>query len=179
MVHQAPAVDGTARASAPATTTPTAVPVLTRDWAVAAAWGGVTASTRRTRAGEARPAPVPPTKTRATNQPADAVVATPIQPSAAVVPATRTAARGRRSETRAATAAASEYETNWAAAAQPTTGASAGRSATSRGAKRPTPNRAMPYVEAMSRVPASATATLLAGDRCSTRVSVTITTVLS
>ena len=55
MVHQAPAVDGTARARAPATTTPTAVPVLTSDWAVAAAWGGVTASTRRTRAGEARP----------------------------------------------------------------------------------------------------------------------------
>ena len=95
-----------------------------------------------------------------------------------MVPATRTAARGRRSETRAATAAASEYDTNWAAAAHPTTGASSGRSATRRGAKRPTPNRAMPYVDAISRVPASATATLLAGERCSARVSVTITTVL-
>ena len=85
---------------------------------------------------------------------------------------------GRRSETRAATVAASEYDANCAAAAQPTTGARAGRSVTRRGAKRPTPKRAMPYVEAMSRVPASATAMLLAGERGSVCAAATITTVL-
>src|SRR3712207_2213842 len=76
-------------ARTPAPTTPTEVPAFTMACAVPVIRSGTTASSRSTNAGDARPAPAPPTKALMTNQPADVLTASPKHPAPAAAPAAR------------------------------------------------------------------------------------------
>ena len=156
MRHHAGPTTGRAHTSRPETITPTAVPALTTDCAVEERPGATTTSMIGTSAGEAKPPPMPPMKTAMMNSAGSVATATLRQPMVAVTPARIKPLRGAWATSRAASVAARAYEVNWAPAAHPSTGSSSGRSAARYGAKSPTPKRAIPYVAAISSIPATA-----------------------
>ncbi|GIG25568.1 hypothetical protein Cde04nite_18120 [Cellulomonas denverensis] len=104
--HPARHSGSSARASSPATTSPGPVPAFAVFWARSRAVAGVLRSTRATTAGEANPAAAELSTAPAASIPGPGASAIAAQPTAAVIPAATTRARGCRAPARNPIAAA-------------------------------------------------------------------------